>query len=697
MTQTIQFEGQTHEFPDDFTEADIQAALSTVKPAAPPPVTKPNPNRRQTIGVADRGDFGENAKDVAHNAATGVAKGLSDVAGMPVDLLNLPGTIGRLIGDWTGIGGTKRREEAKANSTIPTLGELPGGSEDFQDLVFNHVMPEYVPATLEGKVGQGLMRGATGNVALPSKMAGAATKLGSAALGGASGAASEAAGAISDDNPVIKFAAGMLPYVGKGLADVGRGRAAINASRDALNGVDDAALALAKEREATAAQHGFRLTPGQALGSSGAGVRSLEGSTAASAPGAGPAGTFVRENREGADRAIQAEVGKLGAPDNVANLGEDVSRGASNRISQFRRWRRQKSGPLYQAAEEAIIPNAELRPIVQDLNDQISRKGIGSDIGQRLAEYRDQLLQFTGEEGAKVGPLNEMRKTYRDGIRSSLPPQDISNADRQAAAIIGPMNEKLNDVLMRNNQAFGDAQRVHASRSGPVDYIERPDVLGRLAVDAEKDPVTKLAQQLSVIADPKRTSPKIIDNVFSEMDASSRPKAMAQLGAKYFDMATEQAKGRATRFHDLVYGSPKRQAITESILGNIAKANGKDPADVQRGWRRLLDVVDQSRHMPAVGSPTAPRAELNKAFSEAGIYDSIREGVPVVSALNKKWSQHGLRTNYKMLADTFFGDQGGIDALVALSKKSASGEAAKQLVGSYLAGRRSTNPQEDQE
>ncbi|WP_314963899.1 hypothetical protein [Bradyrhizobium cosmicum] len=44
MAQLIEFEGQQHEFPDDFTPADIQRALASVPPpAAAPPVAAPAP------------------------------------------------------------------------------------------------------------------------------------------------------------------------------------------------------------------------------------------------------------------------------------------------------------------------------------------------------------------------------------------------------------------------------------------------------------------------------------------------------------------------------------------------------------------------------------------------------------------------------------------------------------------------------
>lgn len=57
MPKTIRYEGQTHQFPDDFSDADIQAALSMAQPAKPAPAQS---------GILD----------VAADAATGVGKGV---------------------------------------------------------------------------------------------------------------------------------------------------------------------------------------------------------------------------------------------------------------------------------------------------------------------------------------------------------------------------------------------------------------------------------------------------------------------------------------------------------------------------------------------------------------------------------------------------------------------------------------------
>ncbi|MGZ5940173.1 MAG: hypothetical protein ACXWLD_09150, partial [Rhizomicrobium sp.] len=104
MPQVIQFEGQTHQFPDDFTQADIQHALSTVPPpqaapAAPepapvaPPISMPDNAQAITIRPvrADRppsllpSSVGGAVRDFTVGAQ-GVGKGLTDIVTGPFDL-----------------------------------------------------------------------------------------------------------------------------------------------------------------------------------------------------------------------------------------------------------------------------------------------------------------------------------------------------------------------------------------------------------------------------------------------------------------------------------------------------------------------------------------------------------------------------------------------------------------------------------
>lgn len=78
MAKRIEFEGVVHEFPDDFTDAEIAAALSSAHPAPPPPAAKApvaSPPRSLLQRTADTGvDVAIGAAKGATNSAIGLGR-----------------------------------------------------------------------------------------------------------------------------------------------------------------------------------------------------------------------------------------------------------------------------------------------------------------------------------------------------------------------------------------------------------------------------------------------------------------------------------------------------------------------------------------------------------------------------------------------------------------------------------------------
>jgi len=100
MPRQIEFQGRVLEFPDDASDADIEAALSVAGPASapsgpaaePPPVETPENSLLRTIfGIGEQG-------------AIGARQGISMVAGAPVDLVNNAPRLLNLLPGVDGIG-----------------------------------------------------------------------------------------------------------------------------------------------------------------------------------------------------------------------------------------------------------------------------------------------------------------------------------------------------------------------------------------------------------------------------------------------------------------------------------------------------------------------------------------------------------------------------------------------------------------
>jgi hypothetical protein len=129
MVQLVEFEGQKHEFPDDFSDADIAKALSSAAPPAAPapqaPAAPAGPVQAPRYGssgetlpplpapsaptpqpsLIDRimGGIGA-ADDIGANAARGMRTGFSNLLGLPVDAVNASPMLLNILPGVSGVG-----------------------------------------------------------------------------------------------------------------------------------------------------------------------------------------------------------------------------------------------------------------------------------------------------------------------------------------------------------------------------------------------------------------------------------------------------------------------------------------------------------------------------------------------------------------------------------------------------------------
>ena len=134
---TIQFEGQTHEFPDNFSDADISAALGSM----PPPAQPLSP--AMTTGL-----------DVLKSGGIGLAKGA-------IGMVGLPGDIGSMVsgaGEALGVPESMRKTFGTMMATNPLTSIFATGpnSTDIRGSIESKTGPFYKPQTTAGEFAQTL-------------------------------------------------------------------------------------------------------------------------------------------------------------------------------------------------------------------------------------------------------------------------------------------------------------------------------------------------------------------------------------------------------------------------------------------------------------------------------------------------------------------------------------------------------------
>ncbi len=193
MTQTIRFGGEIHNFPDDFTDEDISAALSGAPAASATP----------EVGVGE---------DLAKTAIPSLGRMVSDTLGTPGDigsllsagadkLYNLVSPPQRTTSDLItgaepkgGIPQGLKTAIRTAASGFPIIGAMAAGptSQQVQSIV-SPVAGDYEPQTTGGKVFDTAVRFAPAAIGGPETLA---AKIGTRVL--APAAASEAAGQLAE-------------------------------------------------------------------------------------------------------------------------------------------------------------------------------------------------------------------------------------------------------------------------------------------------------------------------------------------------------------------------------------------------------------------------------------------------------------------------------------------------------------------
>lgn len=383
MPQTVVFDGTQHTFPDDFTDTDIAAALST--------------------GPSVAGD-------VARSVGIGVAKGAVGLAGLPGDIAEM-GARGidratRFIGDKLGVD-VKPREDR-----VPTY-----GSADIQKAVESKTGEFYKPQTRAGRYAEsagefvpGALVSGPGNLVLKA-----------AKFGIAPGLAAEGAGEATKGTPYEPYARVAAALVAPSAAGVGRKMVTpFEASPRQTEMVDRLA-----DRGVTS------LTAGQRTGSPT--LQALE-TKIGNTPGTGyKAEQIANEGEKQFTKAVMSDVGESGmatkpelqtAKERIGTDFNDLS--AQNTLKADNRL---TMDLIATANRYDQVLDANQKPVFDKLLGNIIDKAIqGGMTGEEYQIARSQLggkargLQITDPEAAKA--FKGLQKALDANMERGLSPAD---------------------------------------------------------------------------------------------------------------------------------------------------------------------------------------------------------------------------------------------------------------------------------
>lgn len=596
MTQRIEFEGSTHEFPDDFTSDDIARALKTQTPAP---------------GIVDT------LKRKAAVTASGVAEGVSGLAGLPKlfdDSMEgarrwLYGQMGRAVGrspeDAQRVG-----DVAEGGAKAFGLPGLPEGSEVRKSL------SDTIPVTPPKTAGERVLHG-FGEMAGSLPVAGAMLPAAAGAVVGEG--ARQVAGALD------------IGEQGQGYAETaGRlagsfGPAAWGAARRGTTGrmVGDATRDvtpeewLAAERLAADAQRmGLPLMGPEALPSPA--LRRLASDTRAHPAGGAAVERFLQDRPAGVARAGEDAASAFGGRQDPAQVAESVQQAAEAVLARATGARSAAVRQNYEAAETTLVPDPDVDYLVRLITD---RARTTSEAASRelfgLAE-RIRANPTVGAISAEVKALTDAART--EGTIAAL---DRSQAAKTAATLGAPGLRAAERTLEAVSPNYGSAQDTFRRMSPAIDELTDGPI-GALSRDVTPGGTRgSLALQERILLDPAATSPGTIRTVTRQL-AQERPEAVSDFVGEYLrrtlDTASKTVQGQANpaagaNWAKAIAGSPRQRENLTALIEEAARASGQNPSGVAAGFNRLLDVAERTATIPGVGSQTAGRTE---AYSRGG-------------------------------------------------------------------------------
>jgi hypothetical protein len=119
-------------------------------------------------------------------------------------------------------------------------------------------------------------------------------------------------------------------------------------------------------------------------------------------------------------------------------------------------------------------------------------------------------------------------------------------------------------------------------------------------------------------------------------------------------------------------------------MRGVAKANGKDPDELVRGTKNLMEILQSTGKIPGVGSPTGGRVATNELAKRstfaAGLEMVSAAPLAPISARIREWAMGG---NYRRLAEILTAPD-SIDRIIKIGKYKPTTVTSQALAVSLL-------------
>jgi hypothetical protein len=330
-----------------------------------------------------------------------------------------------------------------------------------------------------------------------------------------------------------------------------------------------------------------------------------------------------------------------------------------------------------------------LESVIGNIDAEIAVAGKNSEKAAILTDLRNKLAP----NGIPLDKPYKVESVYQEASKRLHVPINAPSSDRIAAGVLGEHVSALDDLIRQSSPTLKQGRELYREMTERVVEPLTSGPVGRVAGKQGFDPsVPQTLNPVQAIADAKVARPENIRELYTHLNKQD-PKAFPGIAKTYLENAFDQAAQKVqagdnrmvgANFAKAVFGTPQEEANLLEVMRGVAKANGKDPDELVRGTKNLMEILQSTGKIPGVGSPTGGRVATNELAKRstfaAGLEMVSAAPLAPISARIREWAMGG---NYRRLAEILTAPD-SIDRIIKIGKYKPTTVTSQALAVSLL-------------
>lgn len=460
-------------------------------------------------------------------------------------------------------------------------------------------------------------------------------------------------------------------------------------AKQAVETIDPADIQRARDLQRVAAEQGIPLSAFETLPS--AQLRELADFVARSPQGKGLL-DFMARRQADMKPAIMEQIETIQKSSRTKlQVATAAQKAADDYIDAARGNVTAATTKLYEAAKTQNIEPQLVSDIVKQLRDK--KKVVGKDTAKAIDDMIGRLTGKGGRVVTNVGKLHDELKRL-DAIMD-MPP--LSTADAAQKSIYGNLKDpikNLRDALNTNpNQMAANAifkERLTAFEN----------MLGETGIEALNKANITPKSAYRVITDFEQVDPANIKGISSALNAQD-PTLFPDLVRMWMDNSLdksfkitatgEPSASAGVKFAQSIRGTDQARANLDAILDGVAEAQGVNATELKTGFNDMIDVLERTNMLPAMGARTQPRGMLKEEIEGGAGLLGFDVTAPT-KGLSQMLQDMRRRNAVRRLSEVFT-DEDSISALLKLAAEKDVARKTAIVGGLFTTVRETTQPE----